>query len=216
MNPDLNPLLFANPGSDINNRAELRALTAGVEAQKYLLKSEKSHYLPKIQAIASARYDNIFQSRADFNAPVPINMKIENIGLGPTYMVGAGFKWDIFDRSGGSAKVRQANLEVRKAENAREEARELLELNQTKVSTNYKAAITQVTYKDKQRIAARLALELAQKSYNEGMINITERLATETEMQNAELEYLQSVFAQRQSVLECYKATGDLLLSNIQ
>jgi outer membrane protein TolC len=73
-----------------------------------------------------------------------------------------------------------------------------------------------VAYKDKQRIASRMALDLAQKSYNEGMMNITERLAAETEMQNAELEYLQSVFAQRQSVLECYKATGDLLLSNIQ
>jgi len=216
MNPVLTLLLFANSGSDINNRAELRALTAGVEAQKYLLKSEKSYYLPKIQAIASARYDNVFNAKADFNAPIPMNMKIENIGLGPTYMVGAGFKWEIFDRSGGSAKVRQATLEVRKAENAREEAHELLELNQTKVLTNYQASIAQVTYKDKQRIAARMALELAQKSYNEGMINITERLATETEMQNAELEYLQSVFAQRQSVLECYKATGDLVLSNIQ
>ena len=61
-----------------------------------------------------------------------------------------------------------------------------------------------------------MALELAQKSYNEGMINITERLATETEMQNAELEYLQAVFAQHQSVLECYNATGELNLSNIQ
>jgi outer membrane protein TolC len=216
MSPELTLLLAANPNSDINNRAELRALTAAVEAQKYLLKSEKSHYLPKIQAIASARYDNIFNARADFNAPVPVNIKIENIGLGPTYMVGAGFKWEIFDRSGGSAKVRQATLEVRKAENAREEARDLLELNQTTVSTNYRASIAQVAYKDKQRIAARMALDLAQKSYNEGMINITERLATETEMQNAELEYLQSVFAQRQSVLECYKATGDLVLSNIQ
>jgi outer membrane protein TolC len=131
-------------------------------------------------------------------------------------MIGAGFKWEILDRSGGSAKVRQAKLEVSKAENAREEARELLALNQTKVTTNYQASISQVTYKEKQRTAARMALELAQKSYNDGMINITERLATETEMQNAELEYLLAVFAQRQSVLECYKATGDLTLSNIQ
>jgi outer membrane protein TolC len=61
-----------------------------------------------------------------------------------------------------------------------------------------------------------MALTLAQKSYDEGMINITERLATETEMQYAELEYLQSVFAQHQSVIECYKATGDLNLANIQ
>jgi outer membrane protein TolC len=216
MSPGLELLLFVNSGSGIINRAELRALTAGVEAQKYLLKSEKSHSLPKVQAIASARYDNVFNSKADFNAPIPMNMKIENIGLGPTYMVGVGFKWEIFDRSGGSARVRQAKLEVSKSENAMEEARELLELNQVKVSTNYQASVSQVNYKDKQRIAARMALELAQKSYNEGMINITERLATETEMQNAELEYLQSVFAQRQSVLECYKATGELTLSNIR
>jgi outer membrane protein TolC len=216
MYPDLKLLLYVNSGSDINNRAELRALSAGVEAQKYLLKSEKSHYLPKVQAIASARYDNVFNAKTDFNAPIPMSMKIENIGLGPTYMVGAGFKWEIFDRSGGSAKVRQAKLEVLKAENARDEARELLELNQIKATTNYRASISQVNYKDKQRLAARMALELAQKSYNEGMINITERLATETEMQNAELEYLQAVFAQRQSVLECFKATGDLTLSNIQ
>jgi outer membrane protein TolC len=214
--PGLSLLLFTNPGSDINNRAELRALSAGVEAQKFLMRSEKSHYLPKIQAIASVRYDNVFNGMTDFNSPIPMQMSIENIGLGPTYMVGAGFKWEIFDRSGGPAKVRQAALEVKKAENAREEARELLELNQTKVTTNYQAATVQVEYKDKQRMAARMALELAQKSYNEGLINITERLATETEMQNAELEYLQSVFAQRQSVIECYKATGDLILSNIR
>lgn len=216
LNPELKLMLFANTGSDINNRAELRALTSGVEAQRYLLKSEKSAYLPKVQAMASARYDNIFNAKVDMNAPLPMNINIGNIGLGPTYIVGAGFKWEIFDRSGGSAKIRQAKLELRKAENVRDEARELLELNQTKVTTNYKASIAQAAYKDKQRTAARMALDLAQKSYNEGMLNITERLATETEMQNAELEYLQSVFAQHQSVLECYKATGDLTLANIQ
>lgn len=145
-----------------------------------------------------------------------MDMKVNNIGLGPTYMVGIGFRWEILDRSGGSAKVQQAELEVKKADNARAEAQELLQLNQTKVSTNYKAMLTQVIYKDKQRQAARMALDLAQKSYNEGVINITERLAAETEMQNAELEYLQSVFAQRQSALECYKAKGDLVLENIQ
>ena len=145
-----------------------------------------------------------------------MDMKVNNIGLGPTYMVGAGFKWELFDRSGGTARVSQAKLEVMKAENAREEAKELLQLNQTKVKTTYNSSISQVAFKDKQRQAARMALDLARKSYNEGLINITERLATETEMQNAELEYLQAVFAQRQSAIECYKATGDLNLSNIR
>jgi outer membrane protein TolC len=215
-NPGLDLLIYADSTSDISNRAELRALTAGAEAQKFMLKAEKSHYLPKVQALASVRYDHIFNADANMNAPLPMDMKIDNIDFGPTYMVGVGFKWEIFDRSGGSAKVKQAKLEVQKAENAKEDARELLQLNQTKVTTNYQSAISQVKYKDKQRQAAKMALELAQKAYNEGVINITERLATETEMQNAELEYLQAAFAQRQSALECYKSTGSLTLSNIR
>jgi outer membrane protein TolC len=215
-NPGLDLLIYADSTSDISNRAELRALTAGAEAQKFMLKAEKSHYLPKVQALASVRYDHIFNADANMNAPLPMDMKIDNIDFGPTYMVGVGFKWEIFDRSGGSAKVKQAKLEVQKAENAKEDARELLQLNQTKVTTNYQSTISQVKYKDKQRQAAKMALELAQKAYNEGVINITERLATETEMQNAELEYLQAAFAQRQSALECYKSTGSLTLSNIR
>ena len=144
------------------------------------------------------------------------NLKVNYLGLGPTYMVGVGFKWEILNPTGGSSKVKQATLEVKKAENARDEAKELLELNQTKAMTSYQSAISQVAYKDKQRQSAKMALDLAQKSYNEGMINITERLATETEMQNAELEYLQAVFAQRQTALECYKATGSLTEANIR
>ena len=215
-NPGLDLLFYSDTSSDISNRAELRALTAGAEAQKFMLKSEKSHYLPKVQALASIRYDNIFKANANLKSPIPMDMKVNNIGLGPTYMVGAGFKWELFDRSGGTARVSQAKLEVMKAENAREDAKELLQLNQTKVKTTYNSSISQVAFKDKQRQAARMALDLARKSYNEGLINITERLATETEMQNAELEYLQAVFAQRQSAIECYKATGDLNLSNIR
>jgi outer membrane protein TolC len=215
-NPELELLLVADTSSDISNRAELRALTAGVVAQKYMLKSEKSHYLPKVQAFASARYDNIFKANADMAGPIPMEMNIDNIGLGPTLMAGVGFKWELFNPSGGSPKVHQANLEVKKAENARDEARELLELNQIKVNTTYKASISQVAYKDKQRMAAQKALELAQKSYNEGIINITERLATETEMQTIELEYLQAVFAQRQAALDCYKANGGMAVLNIK
>lgn len=216
MNPDLPLILYTNASSDISNRAELRALNAGVEARKYMLKAEKSHSLPKVQAVATGRYDNLFKADANFSAPIPMEMKIDRLGLGPSVMVGVGFKWELFDRSGGSSKVKQANLEVKKAENAVQEARELLQLNQTKVLTSYDAAVSQVAYKDKQRQAAKMALGLAQKSYNEGMINITERLAVETEMQNAELEYLQALFAQRQSAIECYKATGNLTLSSIR
>ena len=216
LNPELQMIALSQANSDVSNRPELRALSAGVEAQKFMLKSEKSHYLPKIQAVASARYDNIFKANTDFDAPFPMGMKIDNLNMGPTFIVGVGFKWVLVNFSGGTPKVKQARLEVEKAENAREEARELLELNRTKVTTSYHSSVSQVEYKAKQRQAALMALDLAQKSYNEGMINITERLAAETEVQNAELEYLQAIFMQRQSAIDCYKATGELILSNIR
>ncbi|PKP02512.1 MAG: hypothetical protein CVU14_03365 [Bacteroidetes bacterium HGW-Bacteroidetes-9] len=216
LNPELQMIALSQANSDVSNRPELRALSAGVEAQKFMLKSEKSHYLPKIQAVASARYDNIFKANTDFDAPFPMGMKIDNLNMGPTFIVGVGFKWELVNFSGGTPKVKQARLEVEKAENAREEARELLELNRTKVTTSYHSSVSQVEYKAKQRQAALMALDLAQKSYNEGMINITERLAAETEVQNAELEYLQAIFMQRQSAIDCYKATGELILSNIR
>jgi len=215
-NPELELLLVADTTSTINNREELRALTASVEAQKFMLKSEKSHYLPKVQAFASARYDNIFKANADMTGPIAMEMNINNIGLGPTLMAGVGFKWELFNPSGGSPKVHQATLEVKKAENALEDAHELLELNQIKANSNYQSSISQVAFKDKQRMAAQKALELAQKSYSEGLINITERLATETEMQTVELEYLQAVFAQRQAALDCVKAVGGLTVFNIK
>ncbi|NTW26477.1 MAG: TolC family protein, partial [Lentimicrobium sp.] len=65
LNPDLQLLIYTRTSSTINNRPELRALEAGAEAQKYMLKSEKSHYLPKVQAVATARYDNIFNANTD-------------------------------------------------------------------------------------------------------------------------------------------------------
>jgi len=214
--PQLQPLVYTDTVSDISNRAELRALNAGVEAQKYLLKAEKSHYLPKVQALASVRYDNIFNATTDFSAPMPVKMNINNVGLGPTVMAGVGFKWELFDRSGGTSRVKQTTLEIKKAENARDEAYELLQLNQVKVRTTYQITISQIAFKEKQRLAARMALDLAEKSYRQGMINITERLATETEMQNTELEYLQAIFAQRQSAVDCCKATGKLTVSNLR
>ncbi len=213
--PVLEPMIFMAKSQDISNRPEFTALIYGLEAQKHLLKAERSHYLPKIQALASVRYDNLYNADATFKSPLPMGMDINHMAMGPTFMAGIGFKWELFDLSGGTAKVRQAKLEVRKAQNSLDEARELLELNYCKTTTTYQASLEQVAYKNTQRQTAYRALELAQKSYNAGMINITERLAVENEVQQAEMEYLQAVFAQRQAALECYKATGDLNLANV-
>lgn len=216
MFPDLQPLLPAVNASAIANRPELMALESGLQAQKYMLGAEKSHYLPKVQAFASARYDNIFNAEANFKSPMNIGADINSMTLGPAFMAGVGFKWDIFDLSGGDSKVKLAKLEVKKAANALEEARELLELNLTKTKTALETANAQVILKSKEKAVAEKALEMASKSYSEGQISITERLAAETGYQQSALEYYQAIFAQRQAAIELYKATGDLEIEKIK
>lgn len=216
LNPELEVLPYMNPNPSIENRPELKALTAQIKAQTFKIKSESSHYLPKIQAVATARYDNIFHAEADMDSPIPMDMKIDHMGLGPTVMAGVGFNWELFDRSGGSSKVKIARLELKKAENTQADAKELLTLNLAKTNAAYQTSLSQVALKEQQLNAARKALDMASKAYQEGMLTITERIAAESDLQNAELEYLQSVFNERQAVMECMKATGDLKLANIQ
>lgn len=215
INPGLSLLIYTDTSDSFVNRPEIRALDAGISAQKYMLKAAKSHNLPKVQALISARYDNIFSANADFDAPLAMGMDINSLGLGPTLMAGVGFKWELFDRSDGRSKVKVANLEVAKAENAKAEALELLQLDQTRAITTYHSSISKVNLMEKQKTAAKMALDLSEKSYQQGMISITERLAAETDMQQAELGYLQAVFAQRQAVIDCYKASGQLTTTGI-
>lgn len=216
LQPVLEPAVLFTGNETIENRAELKALKSGVQAQRYLIKAEKSHYLPKIQAVASVRYDALTNASTHLDAPLAMGIDINNLTMGPTVLAGVGFRWELFDRSSGSTRVKQARLELRKAENALEEAREMLELNQVKASAAYESSNAQLIWKEKQKTAALRALELANKSYKEGMLGITERLSAETEVQIAELEYLQAIYDQRQATLDCYKATGSLTLNNIR
>jgi len=208
--PDLQPLLPAANTSTIANRPELLALQSGLQAQKYMLGSEKSHYLPQVQAFASARYDNLFDEEATFKSHMNLGVEVNSLTLGPAFIAGVGFKWEIFDLSSGCSTVKLANLAVKKDANELEEARELLGLNLTQTTTALETANAQVVLKSREKVVAERALEMASKSYSEGQISISERLAAETSYQQSALEYLQAVYAQRQATIELYRATGDL------
>ena len=77
--PDLQPLSPVANTSTIANRPELMALQSGLQAQKYMLGAEKSHYLPKVQAFASARYDNLFDAEANFKSPMNIGVDVNSM-----------------------------------------------------------------------------------------------------------------------------------------
>ena len=69
--------------------------------------------------------------------------------------------------------------------------------------------------KQKEKEVASNALNLAIKSYEQGLIDIGERLAAEVNYQEATLAYYLSIAMQRQSALDVLRAKGSLDINHI-
>ena len=67
----------------------------------------------------------------------------------------------------------------------------------------------------KKRNIAKKNLQIMIKQYEQGLSTITERIIAETDLQNAELEYCQTIYKQRQAHLNLLEACGMLNLENI-
>ena len=63
---------------------------------------------------------------------------------------------------------------------------------------------------------AKNSLNLAIKSYRAGLISITDRLQTETEYQNAALNYYKFVVQQRMVAVDLLISTGSLQIENLK
>lgn len=221
INNDLDVYVIEQSSAGIAKRPELAALDAAVEAANYKVAAEKTYWLPQAKASAGVRYLGL--TNLNFHTPFVHPATGQTISLGPgnhtlfpSYLVGIGFHWNIFDGLQGKREVRKARLNVQKAEIERQKVEELLELNLDKTTVEYRIANTQVEAGKKRMELAQKALEIAQKEYKVGLIKLTDRLAAENDYQKAAMDYLQAVFEQRRSAFNCLMATGELTIDKIK
>lgn len=212
---DLSPYFLSHVNEDIEQRPELHALDAAIQATQYKIAAEKTYWLPKIQAMASAKYIGLKNAhlKAPFNNPItqaPIELRANKIEAFPAYFVGVGLKWELFDGFKGKREVNKAKIELKQAENNRLKANELLNLNLQKAKIDYQVANKQLESAQKKKEIAEKALNIASKEYNVGLIKPSERIIAENDFQQAALDYLQSVFNQRRAAFNYFKATGTL------
>ena len=101
------------------------------------------------------------------------------------------------------------------AETKKIEAEEQLELFEKKVQIDFSVKSKQLVLKQKEKEVASNALNLAIKSYEQGLIDISERLEAEVNYQEAALAYYMSIARQRQSALDVLSAKGSLDINHI-
>lgn len=217
---ELKPWTFKQGDQTYQNRPELQALRASIEAYEYKLKMNRNNFLPKVEAFATLSYFNLFDTSVatPYETPIseqPINLDLNYFQGWPAYLVGVGFQWDIFTGLKNDNAVQKTSIEKDMAENKKNDAEEKLALFEKKVAIEFDVKNEQVLLKNKEQAVAFNALTLAIASYREGLINISERLEAETDYQEAVLEYYKTIALQRQAALELLIASGSLNLNNL-
>lgn len=217
---ELKPWLLKKDNNTFKNRPELLALDASITAFDYKLKMNKSTFLPKVQAFATLSYFNLFNAeiKSPYQAPIteqPINLDLNYFRSFPTYLLGVGFHWDIFNGLKNSSETQKTTIEKDIAQNKKTDAAEKLELYALKVKIDYEVKNQQILLKQKEKEVAFNTLNLAIKSYHEGLISISDRLEAETDYQEVVLDYYKIIMLQRKAALELLTSTGSLTLTRL-
>lgn len=196
-----------------DDRAELKALTSFKEAYQYALKKEKGTLLPTIGAFGSYSYGSLFNGKTSVNGPVSgnnYNFKLNEATLYPNLMVGAALKWDIFTGFERKHKIHEAKINIKQVENQLADTREKVDLQLQNFNAQYETLLSQIHIADQREKIAMNNLTTAQKQYTAGLINITERLAAETEIYQVALNKINTIIAQRKVAFETLSSTGNL------
>ena len=166
----------------IMNRKELKALEASQKAFEYVLKKEKGALLPMLFAFGNASYLNAFNSHATIK-DVPqigdIKLKSNHLQLAPSFAIGVGMKWNIFEGKSHKAAVEKAKVDLQINNNKILDTKEKLALLQRKTKSDYDLANKKVSVSLQQMIIAKNNLTLASRQFEEGLQDVTERLEAE-------------------------------------
>lgn len=217
----LNPIEQMPPGVSINNRQDLKALSSVIAAQQYKIKANQRWRIPKAQLMSSVGYLGSYFGHLSSSKPVlpngeKLSVDLRTLQIMPTFTIGIGFSWNLFDGKDGKRQIERAELDLRTAQNNKADLTEKLELNLSKCRTDYTVGLSQVTIHVKQVEVAGNALDQATHEFRTGLIRSSDLVAAEEDFREAKLGWWQSVYNQRRAAVNLLVATGSLTIQSIQ
>ncbi len=215
----LEPWMLQNETNTFNDRPELKALDASINAYDYKLKMNKNAFLPKVQALATLSYSNIFNANLQTPYGLPggdnVNLELNKFELFPAYFLGVGMHWELFSGLKNSNETSKTSIEKTIAEEKKSDVEEKLALFAKKVQIDFKVKNQQLLFKEQEKEVAFNTLNMAIKSYHEGLISINDRLEAETDYQDAVLNYYKLIAQQRMAAVDLLISTGSLQIENL-
>lgn len=167
-----------------DNRADFKAIEAGIASYDLLIKGSKSSYLPRLNAFGNYQFND--RKMLGFGAEA--------------YTAGIQLSWDVFKGTQNRHKIASQSFERNKLE---EELSKHKEESSSEIAS-LKRQLNDLSFKLKQQ---ELTVELANESlrilenrYQQGLANTTDVMFAQTQLSQQKLLYQQSIYAINVSV----------------
>jgi len=184
--------------TQVESRTELKSLKEAIYATDYSKKADLTSYMPNVFAFSKKELYT-----KDLSA------------LDPEWYVGVGLRWNILDGGQNYRNMQKTKLDLSIAQNNYHNTLSLLQLNMEKSQYELEEMNQLINVASEKKNIAIKGLKISIKQYELGLSNITERLAAETDYQNACLEYIQSIYQQRIACTKFLEANGSLTIDKI-
>ncbi|MFV0162750.1 TolC family protein [Empedobacter falsenii] len=210
---ELTPIHIISAEYTLENKKELKALEHSIKAYEFLYKKEKGSHLPQVFAFANTNYTSIFGSRfnlKDVGLLGDVNLKMNQFTLFPNILIGIGAKWELLDGGQHKNRLVQAKTDILINENKLKDSQEKLNLLLSKNKIDYETSSEKLKVNHQQNTIATNNLEIASRRFQEGLIDVTERLAAENDFYKANLGYYSQIIDQRSKTYELLQTSGEL------
>ncbi|MBS1780234.1 MAG: TolC family protein [Bacteroidetes bacterium] len=167
------------------NRADFRAMEKAVESYTCMVRSSRFSYLPRINAFGDYQlHDNrVFGFAAD------------------GYLAGVQLSWDIFKGFQTFHKTKSLVLERAKLVEQLTDKREQEQTALNKAVRQFTEAAYKIRQQQDAVAQATEALKIVQNRYEQGLVNTTDLLQSQTQLAQQKLMYAQAVYERNSSII---------------
>lgn len=191
---DVNVDALSSTNFDVTKNIEYQLAETELTLTGYLVKLEKAKYLPSLGAFLN------YQQQAQRNQWTFFDNDKDWF---PTTVWGVKLSIPIWDSFKTSAKVRQAQLNYMKVEEAKKQTEKGLNLKYQTAKSDFENAYTELQ-------TAKEGLDLAQKIHNKTLVKYNEGISSHLDIMQTENQLLQNQVAYISSLFELMKAKSEL------
>ncbi|QBQ40887.1 TolC family protein [Sphingobacterium psychroaquaticum] len=189
--------------ADVSNRTEVKVLEKQLELLDLNMKAEKSAYYPTLSLTANYGYTGFGAQFPIFNNHPSVNWaNFSSVGLNLAFPVFNGFKT--------RSKVRQANVDIKKAEIDLMDTKLALSLGNENAKAQVKNSLLTVNTNQANVQLAKEVLDNTSNNYRNGLATLTELLDAEQAYADSQNNLNTSLLNYKVAEIQLVKANGKL------